>query len=86
MAENTEALATPVADRVGALSGTGVLVRLSDSQLAVRTTRKTLRIESYLTKQSLVGALGGEAQLVEGEEVDFRTDGSKAYDVHRRVV
>lgn len=65
-------------------SGSGVLVRMSDGKLAVRTVRKTLRIDE--AKDSMVEGKDKGQELVEGTEVDFKTDGTKAFDVKRRVV
>lgn len=66
--------------------GIGVLVRLSDGTLAVRTIRKTLRIETTSKdKDNAKDDKEKYQELVEGEEVDFRTDGCKAFDVKRRA-
>ena len=60
--------------------GTGILVRLSDGELAVRSIRKILRIDN---KDKAADAKGKVQELCEGEEVEFRTDGCKAFDVRR---
>jgi len=71
-------------------SGSGVLVRMSDGNLAVRTVRKTLRIDETKGDGSREGSVaeGKEKgqELAEGIEVEFKTDGTKAFDVKRRVV
>lgn len=63
--------------------GTGILVRLSDGELAVRSIRKILRIEN--NKEKADDVKGKVQELSEGEEVEFRTDGCKAFDVRRRT-
>lgn len=65
-------------------SGSGVLVRMSDGNLAVRTVRKTLRIDE--SKGGSDESKDKGQELVEGTEVDFKTDGTKAFEVKRRVV
>lgn len=62
--------------------GTGILVRLSDGELAIRSVRKILRIDS---KDKTEDAKGKTQELTEGEEVEFRTDGCKAFDVRKRT-
>lgn len=61
--------------------GTGILVRLSDGELAVRAVRKILRIDD---KEAKTEGKGKGQELSEGEEVEYRTDGCKAFDVRRR--
>lgn len=61
--------------------GTGILVRLSDGELAVRAVRKILRIDEKERDQE---GKGKGQELTEGEEVEYRTDGCKAFDVRRR--
>jgi hypothetical protein len=62
--------------------GTGILVRLSDGELAIRSIRKILRIDD---KDKAEDVKGKVQELCEGEEVEFRTDGCKAFDVRRRA-
>lgn len=83
-------------------TGRGVVVRMSDGRLAIRTVRKILRIEEkderttkeIKEREARVGsgtdavdekkpAKQADADLQEGDEVDFRTDGSKAFDVKK---
>lgn len=61
--------------------GTGILVRLSDGELAVRALRKILRIDN---KEKAEDVKGKGQELTEGEEVEYRTDGCKAFDVRRK--
>lgn len=61
--------------------GTGILVRLSDGELAVRALRKILRIDN---KEKAEDVKGKAQELTEGEEVEYRTDGCKAFDVRRK--
>ena len=66
-------------------SGTGVLVKMSDGQMAVRTFRKTLRIEEGKDAKEKDAKEKG-IELVEGTEVDFKTDGVKAFEIRKRVI
>jgi len=58
--------------------GVGVLVEIHAGELGVKTCRKVLRIES-----EAADAKGKGQELLAGEEVEFRTDGTKAFDVRR---
>jgi hypothetical protein len=58
--------------------GVGVLVEIHAGELGVKTCRKILRIEKQATDPK-----GKGQELLAGEEVEFRTDGSKAFDVRR---
>ena len=64
-------------------AGTGMVVKLSDGRLAVKTTSKLLRIanDGDDGQQNKYGA--GGKPLVEGEEVSFSSDGSRAFRVER---
>ena len=62
-----------------ASSGSGVLVKMSDGKMAIRTVRKTLRIDE--NKDSKEKGM----ELVEGTEVEFQTDGVKAYNIEKRT-
>lgn len=66
-------------------SGAGVLVKLSDGSLAVKTLRKTLRIAEDTDKD--VNQKGKASDtLAEGDAVTFDTDGSKAHSVKKQEV
>ena len=60
-----------------------MIVKLSDGRLAVKTTGKLLRIAS----DDEGGSQGKHASegkpLAEGEEVTFRSDGTRAFRVER---
>lgn len=61
--------------------GVGMIVKLSDGELAVRSARKTLRIDH---KEEQEDSKGKDQELSEGDEVEFRTDGCKAFNVRKR--
>ena len=75
-------LLSPAPSPVSSTTGAGVLVRMTDGKLAIRTIRKTLRISAQE---------GGDAdhkqkqpELAEGDEVIYKTDGSRAFEIKRR--
>lgn len=64
-------------------SGTGVIVKLSDGTLAVKTLRKTLKIAENNDAGDLKQKGKEQADLAEGDTVSFETDGQKAISVKK---
>jgi hypothetical protein len=68
-------------------AGVGVIVKMSGGQLAVKTFRKTLRIvEDEQTVKDTKEKGKADVELAEGDSVEYKTDGQKAFSVKRKEV